>query len=231
MATGNTKRKFEKLPRYTFPRGVFVYPSLHEARDNFNKDGKEYSTGLRLSAQDGQAVRAHFAPILAEAIAAGRATYDALPLQTRKKIKFQPNEEIGVDVVDEATEKETGEVLFKFKRKSEGVSKDTGKPWSITLPVFDGKGVPMKGVPVWGGSEGRLTVEYAPYFVPGTGAAGLRFVLVAAQVLKLVGKGERSADEFGFGVEEDGYEYEPSEDVVEETEAAGEEGTTEGSDF
>lgn len=215
----NDKQKRAKLPRYTTPIGVFVYPRLSEPGENYNKDGIEYSTKFRLDAAAAKKIRKDFEQPLRDALAAGRAEFDALPINTRKKLKFKADDTLGTDVYDEATEKPTGEIEIKFARKASGVSKKTGKPWSITLPVFDAKGNPMQGVDIWGGSEGRVTFEYEPYFVPGTGQAGLSRKLVAVQITKLVTKGALSADSYGFG-EEDGYEF-SKEDTDELPDTAG----------
>lgn len=206
MANDTVKRK--KLPRYTTPEGVFVFPRVSAPGQNYNKDGMEYSTKFRLEAAEGKAIRAHFAPIIAEAVELGRAEFDALPLNTRKKIKggFTANDTFGDDLFDEATEQPTGEIQLKFSRRAAGVSKKTGKPWAITLPIFDAKGSLMQGVDVWAGSRGRVSFEYEPYFIPGTGEAGLSKRLVAVQVTQLVSKGVLSADQYGFR-EEDGYTF------------------------
>ena len=49
------------------------------------------------------------------------------------------------------------------------------------------------------------------YYNPGTDTVGVSFRLEAVQILKLVSTGGR-AERYGFGVEEDGYEYDDSGD-------------------
>lgn len=140
---------------------------------------------------------------------------------------------------DKETEEETGEVCLKFTKKASGIVKKgprEGKPWSSRPTLYDAKGQIIKGTPIlqngrrvkdkagndtfkfpniWGGSEGKVSFSVSPYFIPGTAAAGLKFMLDAAQIIELVSNGSRSADSHGFG-EEEGYGYDPSEYQEEE---------------
>jgi hypothetical protein len=63
---------------------------------------------------------------------------------------------------------------------------------------------------IWGGSTGKVSFEVGidkdgepGYFIPGTGAAGLKLALNAVQVIDLVSAGQRSAEDYGFGNEAD----------------------------
>jgi hypothetical protein len=86
------------------------------------------------------------------------------------------------------------------------VSKKDNKPWNRKIALFDAKGKPiLKIESVWGGSEVKVSYEASPYFIPGTGAAGLKLRLNAVQILKLVSGGNRDAGAYGFG-EEDGFD-------------------------
>ena len=76
----------------------------------------------------------------------------------------------------------------------------------------------MKVPAIWSGTTAKvsfsvgLNKEGVPgYFIPGTGAAGLKLKLLAVQIIDLKSGGERSADSYGFGAEE-GYAYDPSDD-------------------
>ena len=60
-----------------------------------------------------------------------------------------------------------------------------------------------KPASIGGGTEGKLCVELAPYYAPNDKVIGVSFRLEAAQIIKLVSFGERSAADYGFG-EEDG---------------------------
>lgn len=208
------KKKYDKRPQYTSDVAVWKFPNVDKPSTKFNPEGV-FDVTERLTAAQSKAFEAKHAKELADAIEAGQQEYDKLPLKTRSKLKFAPTEQIGTPCYDEATGKPTGEVEYKFKRKASGKSKEDGKPWTITLPLFDAKGKPMKGVSVWGGSEGRVTYELVPYFIPGTGAAGVSLKLIAAQVTKLVTKGQRDATGFGFDAVEGGYEH-SADDVAEE---------------
>jgi len=202
------EKKYEKKPQHRSPVGVFKFPNLTKPSTKFNPEGV-FDVTIRLDKKTAAALEAKHAADFREAIEQGQKDFDALPLKSRAKIKFSPAERIGTVVYDEATEKPTGEVEFKFKRKASGVSKKDGKAWTAKVPVFDAKGTPIVGVDVWGGSEGRVSYELSPYFVPSTGAAGLSLRLIAAQVTKLVTKGAASADSYGLDEVEGGYEYTP----------------------
>jgi hypothetical protein len=72
-----------------------------------------------------------------------------------------------------------------------------------------------------GGTEGKVSFEVGVdedgdpgYFISGTGAAGLKLELTAAQVLKLVEGGDRStAEDYGFGDESDSEDM-PADETV-----------------
>jgi len=78
--------------------------------------------------------------------------------------------------------------------------------------------VHVKGKPaIWGGTTGYVSFEVGldkdgepGYFIPGTGAAGLKLALTAVQVIDIVSAGQASADSYGFG-REDGDEDEDGE--------------------
>jgi len=200
------EKKYEKRERFTSPEGVFKFPNLTRPSTKFKPEGV-YDVTIRLPGKEAKAFEQKHAKALADAIKEGEAAFAALPLKSRAKIKFAPAEQLGTPVYDEATEKPTGEVEFKFKRTASGVSKKDGKEWTATVPNFDAKGKPIQGVDIWGGTVGRVAYELAPYFVPGTGAAGLSLRLIASQITTLVTKGQASADSYGFGEVDGGYEY------------------------
>jgi hypothetical protein len=83
-----------------------------------------------------------------------------------------------------------------------------GQKWTAKPHIFDAKGTRLVNPPsIWGGTTGRLSFEMRPYFIPGTGAAGLSLRLIGAQIIDLVSGGARSAKDLGFGEVEGGYEY------------------------
>lgn len=203
MAQATTRPK--KLI-YTTMKGVFVFPKLNEPDFKFKADG-EYSNKLRVSLTDAQPLIEKLDPLYVEAIRDGEAAHKALKLENDKKKKktpaFQANP-LFEEVMD--GENETDDVAFKFGMAAGGTDKKTGKKWDRKPTIFNAKGVPLKNPPpIWGGTIGKVSFSVAPYFIPATGAAGLKLRLEAAQIIELRSSGGRDAAGYGFGAEE-GYE-------------------------
>lgn len=198
-------------PEFTSPRGVFVYPALtkpdYGTKDYPKPDG-EYKVTLRVPLAVAEAWRdGPLKAIIDRARAEADVEFKKLPVATRKKLGELTWNAVGTDEYDKQTEEPTGYVLFKFTMKAGGVRKKDKSPWSQKPSVFDSKGKRLDKVPeIWGGSEGRVSVEASPYFIPGTGAAGVSLRMKAVQLLKLVQGGSRDASGFGFVPEEDGFD-------------------------
>jgi len=122
---------------------------------------------------------------------------------------------------------------FTMKASGEySKGKKAGKYWDSRPPVFSAnkellipgfnfrdreddesvQEVHAKGKPnIWGGTVGKVSFEIGVdretgepgYFIPGTGAAGLKLTLRGVQVIDLVSGGSRTADDYGFDNEED----------------------------
>lgn len=226
-----------KAPTYRTPRGTFKFPRLGEPDTKFNAAG-EYSVKLVLGAEAAAAFIAKFAETHATAIKDGKKAYAELPVATRKKLDakggFTANP-LGTPVYNDA-EEETGEFEFNFKMTASGEVKNgprAGQKWTRKPAVFDSQGKPMDGKKVWGGSVGIIAFVLGVskdtgrpgYFIPGTGAAGLKFGLDAAQIITLVQGGNKDAKGYGFENEEGGYTDEgsalPEETPTGETEQTG----------
>lgn len=205
--------------------------------------------------KQGQTIRKLYEEALAEADVA----FAALEVGTRKKFAQKgvtgpiANPIYNV-LYDKETEEPTGFVEFKAAMKHSGEFKKgpkAGKIWTRYPALFDARGQKIKGVisrdksgnvvkdragepvykfpNIWGGTEGKLNFAVSPYFIPGTAAAGLKFMLSAAQIIELVSNGSRSADSYGFG-EEEGYGYSgEEEDQTTEDEDTGSSGGSESS--
>lgn len=244
------KEAKKKLPQFTTPRGVFVFPKLTEpdyGSKDFPKPDGEYSLKLRMAQADADAFIARknkdgvsLGDMYADALRDAEAAFAELPVATRKKLeKVKPNELFTV-LYDEETEEPTGEVEFRFKMKASGEFKKgpkAGQKWHRKPDLFDAKGRKIGGgVNIWGGSEGKVSFVGSPYFIPGTAAAGLRLMLGGVQVIELVSNGSRAADSYGFG-EEEGFGYDPDEYREETTgedasgESAGDAGAAGEEDF
>jgi hypothetical protein len=200
----------EKKVQFMSPKGVFKYPKLTEpdyGNEKFPKPDGEYKVTMVLSEDEAAGLIAKLTPLYEAALAAGQEEFKKMKVESRKKLKSVTENPLFNTVYDQDTEEPTGDVEFTFKSKAGGLDKDK-KRWSRKPGVFDAKGKPLgKGVAVWGGTVGKVAFTCSPYFIPGTGMAGLKLQLEAAQVIELVSAGQRSANSYGFG-EEEGYEYE-----------------------
>lgn len=241
--------KKKAYPKFTSPRLTLVYPKLSDVdygSKEYPKPEGEYSTKAKGSASDPQikAFIAKLQPLYDEALATAEEEFKKLKVETRKKLGSVKMNDLFTTLYDQETEEPTGEIEFKFAMAAGGVIKNgpkAGKVWTSRPDLFDARGMPIKGTPVlnkdgthskdragklvykmpdiWGGTVARISFEASPYFIPGTGAGGLKLRLSAAQIIDLVAGGSRTASSHGFEAEEDGYAYaadEGSDDVVEE---------------
>jgi len=192
----------------TTPRGVFRYPALDKpdfGNEKFPKPNGVYKVQLILSEADAEPLIAKLKPIYDQAIADGEVEFKGLKVEARKKLKELTQNDLYAIEYDKDTEEPTGNLIFKFDMTASGENKKKEK-WSRKPAIFDAKGKPMLKVPqVWGGTEGKVSFEASPYFIPGTGSAGLKLRLNAVQIIELVSGGQRSSSDYGFD-EEEGYE-------------------------
>lgn len=205
----------------TSPKGTFRYPSLDKpdfGNEKFPKPNGVYKVQLILAEADDatQAFLAKLKPLYDAAIEQGKEEFKGLKVEARKKLKELTENDLFAIEYDKETEEPTGNIIFKFDMTASGENKKKEK-WSRKPAVFNAKGKPMLKVPpVWGGTVGKISFEASPYFIPGTGAAGLKLRLNAAQIIDLVSGGQRDAGAYGFG-EEEGYEgSDDTEDAADE---------------
>lgn len=188
-----------RYPTVTSPRGVMIYPHLTEPDTKFVKPDGEYHTKLALEG-DSQATIDFIEKlegILAKYIEDN--SEELTPAQIKKAGRMDLYEE---EVDDEG--EETGRYIFKFKLKAKVKTKT--KEWDQKPRLFDSQAQPIAGdVNPWTGSEGKVSVEVFPYYMGTTKSFGLSLRCKAVQVLKLVSGGGASADDYGFGAEEDGF--------------------------
>jgi hypothetical protein len=220
----NAKRP--QAPKGTTFKGIFKWPKLTEpdyGSKEYPKENGEFSVKLvgRIDDPDVQAFIAKWQPLHDQAIKDAEVAFKALKVDVRKKLGKVTVNPLYTELYDEETEEPTGEVEFKFSMQYSGVYKSgpkQGKKWFRRPGIFDARGNEMNPTPsIWGGTKGRVAFEVglnpegAPgYFISGTGAAGLTLRLQAARILELVSEGQRDANSYGFGEEEEGYEYDPS---------------------
>lgn len=207
-------------PKFTTPKGTFKFPKLDKpdfGTKEYPKPDGEFSVKLVLKAGSPEAneLIKKLQPLHDEAVSAGKAAFKELKVDQRKKLGDVKVNELFTTVYDQETEEPTGEIEFKFARKASGTFKKgpkDGEKWHAKVDLYDAKGLPMRKAPaIWGGTVGKVSFEASAYFIPGTGAAGLKLGLLGAQIIELVSGGQRSASSHGFG-EEDGYSYEEGTD-------------------
>lgn len=213
-----TDRK--SLPKINSPKLSAVWPKLDKpdygSKQFPDPDGK-FKTRARgsLEAAPIQALIRKLQPLHDAAIQEAEEKFKQLKVETRKKLGSVTVNPLYTTLYDQETEQETGEIEFSFSRKASGTFKKgpkAGQKWSHKLAVFDAAGKLMAKVPeIWSGSVIKVQFTASPYFIPGTGAAGLALNLEGVQLLELVKGGERSAKDFGFGAEE-GYEHDDAAD-------------------
>jgi hypothetical protein len=227
------KPKFVKM---TTPRMTLKFPKLsapdYGSKDYPKPDG-EYSTKATLKADSPEAkafIKA-LTPHYDAAVAKAEEEFKALKVETRKKLGKVNMNDMFTTLYDQETEEPTGEIEFKFAMKASGELKKgpkAGKRWERSPDIFDAKGLPMRKVPdIWGGTVARISFEIQPYFIPGTGAGGLKLALAGVQVIDLVSGGQRDAGSHGFG-EEDGYTHEDSSDDTDNSETQSDEDSSGG---
>lgn len=192
----------------TTPKGTFRYPALDKpdyGTDEHPKPNGEFKTQMLFTEAEAESLIKSLKPIHEQAIKDGEAEFAKLKVDQRKKLKELSVNDLYSIEYDKETEEPTGNLIFKFSMQASGLNKKKER-WERKPAVFDAKGKPMLKVPaVWGGTVGRVSYEAVPYFIAGTGTAGVKLRLNAAQIIDLVSGGQRDAGAYGFG-EEDGYE-------------------------
>lgn len=199
---------YVKKQVFTSPKGIFRYPALAKpdfGNVAFPKPNGEYKVQLVVTPDVAEELLKKIQPLFDKAVAEGEELFAKLPIASRKKLgQLTINDLVSV-IYDKETEEPTGDVFFKFSTAASGINAKK-EAWSRKIALFDAKGKPLAKAPdIWGGTVGKVSFEAAPYFVPGTGTAGLKLYLTAAQIIELVSGGSRGASEYGFG-EEEGYE-------------------------
>jgi hypothetical protein len=211
------KQKRDTL-KVTSPKATFRYPKLTEpdyGNEEYPKPQGEYSVGLILSAEEAKPLIDKLQPVHDKAAEEGQIKFDQLKVQQRKKLKALTVNPLYTEEYDKETEEPTGNVIFKIKMAASGVNKKTGKKWVRKPTIFDAKGQPIKNPPsIWGGTVGKVSFEAAPYFITGTGTAGVGLYLNAVQIIELRSGGGDDAESYGFG-EEEGFQYEEDQTPAE----------------
>lgn len=211
------KEKFATL-KVVSPKATFRYPRLNEpdyGNEEYPKPQGVYSVQLVLSAEEAKPLIEKLQPVHDKAVEEGQVKFDGLSVQQRKKLKELTVNPVYIEEYDKETEEPTGNLIFKITMDASGVNKKTQKKWTRKPTIFDAKGQPIKNPPeIWGGTVGKVSMEAFPYFIVGTGTAGVKLRLNAVQLIELRSGGGGNAESYGFG-EEDGFEYEETQSPAE----------------
>lgn len=189
----------KKRERYVSPKGIAVWPRLNEPDTKFKQEG-EYTVSLAYDSDDPEYNK------LEKLLEKRRDELFAEWLsENPKKKKVAEVAPVFTEETDENGD-ETGRKLLKFKMRASGVSKRTGKPFTMKPDIFDAKGKKLEVAPqIGGGSVLKVSFELGGHFVESAKKFYLSLRLVAVQVIELVEYGQRNAKDYGFD-EEDGYE-------------------------
>jgi len=216
--------------KITTPRIRLGWPKLVEpdyGTKDYPKPDGEFSTKAVARLED-PAIKAFLdklRPVYEQAIEEAKAEFAKLKPETRKKLKAVTENPLYTELLDKETEEPTGELEFKFAKKASYVAKkgpSAGKRVTSRVPLYGSQGRVINKAPeIWGGSIAKITFSLGlskdfpvpGYFIPGTGIAGLKLVLEAVQIIELRQGGARSASDYGFGKEEDGYSHSDTEDA------------------
>lgn len=203
--------------KLTTSRVNLAWPKLSEpdfGSKEYPKPDGEFSTKARVALDD--AALKSWLPKLQkfhdEAVEWAKKEFAGLKPETRRKLKEVTVNPLFTELLDQETEEPTGEVEFKFAKKASYVAKKgpkAGQRIHTKVAIYDSLGGVIRKVPeIWGGTVAKVSFTATPYFIPGTGAAGVKLNLDAVQIIVLRKGGERSAADHGFGREEDGYSHE-----------------------
>ena len=218
-----------KITKMNTPLGTAKWPKLTEpdyGTKDYPKPEGEYSVKMIFDGTDPKfvAFRSKVEAFMAPVEVMAQAKFAELKKPQRDKLGAPTCNDMFVPIYDENDEP-TGEVEMKFSMKAGGVVKKgprEGKKWSRKPNLFDALGRPIKGeVAIWGGSELIIAFSFTEggYFIPATGAYGIKLQLEAAQIVTLRQGGERAAGDYGFGAQEGGFDA--SEYVAPKADAEG----------
>jgi len=193
-----------KREHFITPKAEVVWAFLDKPSDKFNPDGV-YIVTLAFDGKD-KAFR-EITQTLKERRDEEFEKWGRDNPKLKKSAKPAPVavKELGED------EEPTGRMLLSFKMTAKGVSRRTGKEFTMSPDVFDAKGVKLETTPaIGGGSVVKVAYETLGTYVASSKLFYLSLRLQAVQLLELVESGSRSAEYYGFE-EEEGYTAEGGE--------------------
>lgn len=191
-------------------KGKLSWPFLTSVNTKFNDDGM-YEANVVVPEEEAQQyidkIEDFREKMLLEAREAG---------VIKKAAKVKEGSMGYQEQTDPETGEPTGNIVFKASRLSKGTTK-AGKDWTLKVPLFDAKGVPISDIEsIYGGTEAVVRVAITPYYTAALGfgmsttgkvPSSIKKGLLAVQIIKLVAGGD---NEESFGAVEGGYEHTPS---------------------
>lgn len=202
---------------YLTPKGIALFAHIKDpdfGNDKYPNPEGSYRVTLILDDAQSMRLKDKLSDEIDKAREFAEEKFNSLKRSTREKIgKLSFN-----DVCSPEYDKEdnpTGNYKWNFKCNYKFEDKNTGKKIERHIPVFDSMNQPIKlKDEIGNGSEIRVSFCVNPYFVEGQGMGGLTMYINAIQVAKMVKGGERTAESYGFEVDEDGYVSDEKEDVA-----------------
>ncbi len=183
------RKKTNKLPMHTTPRGRTEWARLWTPDTKFNVDG-EFGTKLVMDNADA-------VDIMAMLDAAHALAIDSAVEETGKpRAKIRVTDPYDVNA-------ETGDVTIKLKLKAK-VTTQKGETFEQKPIVVDAKRQPItREIPLWNGSLVRIGFQIIPYYTALAGA-GLSLRLRSVQVIEALAGSNEAASMFD---DEDGYSH------------------------
>lgn len=190
----------QKYTKLTSPKGTLRYPKL-ATPDTY--EGKTfYCTELILSEALALPLIGQLEKIMEDAHA-DEVAKAKTPVAKKKLEAYHAKPSWAKETDKEGNELEN--YIFKFKGNYQWKGKD-GSVNTNTIRMFDAKGMPVKGVNPWGGTEAKIAFECLTYDNAAAQNYGVSLRLSAVQIIKLVtGNGGTDGSNFGFEAE-DGFE-------------------------
>lgn len=195
-----------KKPSFVTPHGRFVFPNLNTPDTKFDKAGvykvdlnpDDEAAGAKLLAKL-EEWREAAATGVREDRDAGVVGLDDRQFKAWEKATEKLDDGETVPLMDlpvkEQDEEYGGGLLFSFKMKAEGTTRN-GEKYERKPRLFDAAGTPIDEL-IRTGTEGYVSFEPYLYYSAGFGGAGVALRLKAVQVTKLA-QGAANAEDFGF---------------------------------
>lgn len=212
----NTNKR-PSFPKVNTEPGVFVYPKLNSPDTKYKADG-EYGVKLRLPAAQSKALIERIEADLKAYWPIAKAEYEeklanaktgADKAKAKKALAEMKEADKSYKPAYDDEGNETGEYEFNFKMPAKTTYKEgklAGTTKYFKPDIFDAKGQLLKNPPdIWGGTTGCVAGELRPFST--NVGVGISLRLKAVQIIELrQGGGDRSAEGYGFGSRDDGYE-------------------------